>query len=292
MSDGQRSLEQFGRPGSYHGRPSLRLDNGHCWLDFLSEGGPRIVGFGLPNGENILAETPEVGWESAYGFYELVGGHRLWMAPEAPRCSSPDISGLSLAAAPAIEGWPSGVRLVGASDISIGLRREIEVRLGHDSGSVHLRHLIFNEGSEATELSPWPITQLKLGGIATAEMPAPTTAHAFKPNQLIALWPYASWNDERLTIGEGSVSVAAVPASRMKIGCLSSAGTVTYVRDGVAFTKDFEPLVDLPRPDLGCNLEIYTDDGAIELESLGPLVNLEPGASVIHDERWQIRRIE
>jgi hypothetical protein len=39
---------------------------------------------------------------------------------------------------------------------------------------------------------------------------------------------------------------------------------------------------------MGTNLQIYCDEGTIEIESLGPLVRLAPGESVAHDEHWEL----
>ena len=54
--------------------------------------GPRIVRLGLAGSDrNLLAETPDLGWETPHGRYELFGGHRLWFAPEDPdRVAVPD----------------------------------------------------------------------------------------------------------------------------------------------------------------------------------------------------------
>lgn len=287
-----------GVPGDYHGRPTRRLESAHCWVEVLAGGGPRIVGFGLRGEPNLLSETPQVSWDAGHGLFELLGGHRLWFAPETPECSVPDSTGLTLAAitaraiaadATAVAGL--GIRLVGAVEGPTGLRKTIEVRLDPGSAAVSLRHTFANEGSRIFELSPWPITQLRTGGVATVELPAPIVEHVVKPNQLLVLWPYAAWSDDRLEIGERSLTVTARPGRPFKVGCLSRTGEVGYLREGVLFTKRFDPAADAPHPDLGCNVEIYCDESSIELESLAPLVRLGPGESVSHDERWELRRV-
>jgi len=37
---------------------------------------------------------------------------------------------------------------------------------------------------------------------------------------------------------------------------------------------------------MGCNFEFFTMPGFLEMESLGPLVKLEPNAATEHLERW------
>jgi hypothetical protein len=281
-----------GIPSSYYGRATRRLETGHCWIEVLALGGPRIVGFGLAGGENILAETPEAAWDGGYGIYELLGGHRFWFAPESPECSFPDAAGLTLTALPGLEDGDVGARLVGAFEPSIGLRREMKIQLDANSASVLVRHVLRNEGQATLELSPWPITQLKLGGVARVELPEPNPAHTMKPSQMIALWPYSSWTDSRLAITERLLTVTATPAKPFKIGCRNGAGAISYERERLLFRKSFDPAVESEHADMGCNLEIYCDEGAIELESLGPLTRLVPGDSVTHDERWELSRVE
>jgi hypothetical protein len=270
-----------GVAGEMHGRPTRRLDNGHCWIEALSGGGPRIVGFGLSGGPNVLAETPDSKWDGGHGEYELVGGHRLWFAPESPDCSYPDSTGLT------VEAIPGGLRLVGAVQPPTGLRKSIEIVPVPGAAAVNLRHELRNEGDRTLEVAAWPITQLKLGGVASVDLPMPGLVHLVNPNQVLVLWPYSLWTDPRLSIGQ-RLTVTATPADPFKVGCLSWAGTVSYLRGGVRFLKTFEPAAESTHADFGCNVEIYADGTAIELETLGPLVKLEPGDTTVHDERWDL----
>jgi hypothetical protein len=279
-----------GTSGDFHGRPTRRLDNGHCWLEALAEAGPRIVRFGLAGGQSILAETPEIGWETAFGRFELIGGHRVWFAPERAECSIPDSAGLTLE--PLLDADPDlGLRLIGPVQDQIGLRKTIEVRLAPDGAAVDLHHILANVGDSTLELAVWPVTQLKLGGMARVELPAPASEHSFVPNRQVVLWPYSSWTDERLSLADAGISVEATPGPMVKLGCLSHSGRLTYEREGVLFSISFDPDPDARRPDLGCNVEIYCDQGSIELETLGPLVALGPGRSAVHDEHWELRPV-
>ncbi len=279
-----------GVPGDYHGRPTRRLENGYCWVDVLAAGGPRIVGFGLRGGANFLVETPEIGWDAGYGRYDLLGGHRLWFAPETALCSIPDSTGLILTAI--ADASRSGARLEGPVEGPTGLRRTIEVRLDPDSAAVSLHHVIANEGGRPIELAPWSITQLRLGGVAVVPMAPEAKEYKLQPNQVIALWPYAFWSDDRFHIGDRAVTVAGRPAAQFKVGCLDLAGAAGYLRDGLLFVKRFDPAPAAARADFGCNVEVYVDEAAIELESLGPLVRLGPGEATSHDERWELIEVD
>ena len=276
-----------GRSGDYYGRPTRRLETAHCWVEVLAQDGPRVVRFGLHGGENLFGETPTAGWDGGHGAYELLGGHRLWFAPESDDCSFPDTAGLTLSAIPGATG--PAVRLVGAVEAPTGLRKTVEVRLDPKMAAMSLRHVLTNEGSRTLEIAPWPVTQLRLGGVAIVPLPPGDEQPSKRPNQLVVLWPYTSGTDERLRIGDHRLTVSARPDRPMKVGCLSSTGTAGYLREGLLVVLRFDPARGSVHSDLGCNLEVYSDDRTIELESLGPLATLKSGDSVTHDERWEIR---
>jgi hypothetical protein len=291
MSGGPAISGSGGTPGAagdFHGRPTRRLENGHCWLEALVEAGPRIVRFGLAGQESILAETPNAVWDQGYGPFELFGGHRLWFAPETPECSIPESSGVTLETLP---DWPNGLALVGPVQSQVGLRKRVEIRLATDAARVDLRHVLQFQGDRSVELAPWPITQLKLGGTACIELPRAAETGSLRPNRLLALWEYSSWSDERLGVVDGLVTVRATAGPRLKIGGRSHAGVLSYERDGLRFTKTFQPRLDEPHADLGCNFEIYADEACVELETLGPLVCLSPGEATVHEERWDLCRV-
>jgi hypothetical protein len=67
---------------------------------------------------------------------------------------------------------------------------------------------------------------------------------------------------------------------------------MAYVRKEILFCKRFKPRPDLPHVDSSCTTEAYIQDRFVELETLGPKVNLFPGDSVIHSEVWEIYALE
>ncbi len=278
-----------GVPGEYFGRATRRLEGAHCWAEVLATGGPRVVRFGLAGGSNLFAETPTANWDAGFGTYELLGGHRLWFSPESDECSVPDSTGLTLSEMQSVTG--PAVMLVGAIEAPTGLRKTIEVRLDPDSAAMSLHHVLTNQGSRTFELAPWPVTQLRLGGTAVVPLPPATEEPSSRPNQLVAMWPYSSWSDERIEIAEHRLTVAARPGRPVKVGCLSSTGVAGYLLDGLLVVLKFDPARGSVHSDLGSNLEVYCDDRTIELESLGPLVTLAPGDAVAHDERWEILEV-
>ena len=268
--------------GDYHGRPTRRVANDHLWFDVLADAGPRIVRLGRSgNPENMLAETPDAGWETPLGRYDLHGGHRLWFAPEDPdRVAVPDGSGLRL------ECDELGVRLEGRVEPS-GLVRSIEVRFGADGDSLEVRHELCNAGRRGFELAPWAITQLPLGGRVLMPEPLPTDEHAVRPNRHLVLWPYSSREDDRFRPRDGFLVVEARSGHNLKLGYFNEAGWVGYVRGDTMLVRHFRPAVGRLHPDFGCNVETFVGDSFVELEVLGPLARLAPGESAVHSEVWE-----
>jgi hypothetical protein len=274
--------------GDFHGRPTLRLESRSLWLEVLAASGPRIVRLGLAGSPaNLLAETPDLGWETPNGRYDLLGGHRLWFAPEDPDAVAvPDTDGLAIAE------LPGGVRLSGRVEPGTGIVRSIEIALDAASASFTVRHELLNQGREPLELAPWSITQLPLGGQALLPQRRAAPGHRVSPNRNLVLWPYTTWDDGRIIVRDGLLVVRATPGDDLKLGCFTDLGWVAYARDGVALVRRFDPAIGERHPDLECNAETYCGSHFLELEVLGPLRTVMPGASTCLVERWEVRSLE
>jgi hypothetical protein len=269
----------------FHGYSTRQLSSKLVQLDCLETAGPRIVRLSYGGGGNLLAELPAVSLSTPHGDYRLLGGHRLWHAPEAmPRSYVPDGEGLSVTEV------PGGLILEGSTEKPTGIRKRIEVRLDPEVAKVRLTHTLINEGSWEVEMAPWAITMFRLGG--TAILPtraAGAPAAGLLPDRHLSLWPYTRLEDPRLRLNDGFVRVR--PTANMpplKIGTFDSSGWVAYWLDGILFRKSFAVFPGRPYPDYDCNAEIYCDDRFVELESLGPLSRLPAGGEVQHTETWEL----
>lgn len=273
--------------GDFHGLPTGWLENRWLRLEYLAAAGPRLVRL-VPAGrsENLLADPPQVSWETPFGRYHLYGGHRLWHAPEAPgRSSIPDSHGLQ------VERLPGGVHLAQPAEPASGIAKAITVRLNPDRPALTVTHRLENCGLWPVELAPWAITQVRIGGRAILPQTAgPLDAAGLLPNRALVLWPYTRWDDPRLHLQDGPLQVdAASPDQPFKVGLFNRQGWIGYQWQDIFFCKRFTPQPALPHTDLGCNTEIYTNGLFMELETLGPLARLEPGQAVAHQEEWEIR---
>lgn len=272
---------------------SLHLENGRYEVIVPLTFGIRIMHFSLCGQENILFEDREGAIrQEGEAFHALGsdgwllrGGHRLWASPEAyPRTYTPDDRPIEYVRT------ESGVRLIASVEPWTQCAKEIELIFRQDD--VVVIHRIANKGAWPIQLAPWAITVMAPGG--TAVVPQITRDTDLLPNRSISLWPYAAMNDERVTWGERHIEVNQVAHLKQafKFGMLQEEGKASYKRNGIVFEKHYEPIPDACYPDGGCSFELYTNEHILELESLGPLVTLEPEAVATHQEVWSLASIK
>lgn len=261
--------------------PFASIENEHLRLDYLTTTGPRIIGLYLHGLEgNLLAETPDVSWETRHGTYSLHGGHRLWTAPEDPFYTSPE-EGLY------VRPETDGVKLKSPVDAS-GLEKEITIRLV--GNCVHLTHYVTWHGENPVELAPWAITQLRLGGMAILPL---SKGEGLGPDRNLVFWPYSDIKDGRFQVQNDLILIQGHAANyAFKIGNHNTDGWIACALGNALFIKRFSIEETGIYPDLGCNVEAYVKDSCLELESLGPLRLLTKGESVTHEETWEIRTAE
>ena len=185
---------------------------------------------------------------------------------------------------------PEGVILETQTEPGTGIRKRIEIHLAADKPSATLTHTLINDGLWPVELSPWTITQFRLGGTVILPMPVGNADPAgLLHNRQFSLWPYARINDPRLKLDDRFIlfkADALLPP--FKIGTFNSSGWLAYWVDGLLFRKTFDVCAGLPHPDNNCNAEMYCGNQFVELESLAPLTRLNPGDSVNHIETWDV----
>ncbi|MGB3701351.1 MAG: hypothetical protein WA997_08775 [Anaerolineales bacterium] len=269
---------------NFQGLPTQVIDNGLIKLEFLTEAGPRIVRLSAFGKENLFADV-STSVLTEYGNFFFRGGHRLWQAPETmPDSYFPDNDGLS------VKELPDGVCLIGSNAKTIGITKIMEIHLPADKPVVIVKHLLKNDSITIKELAPWALTMFRLGG--TVILPQPNSAEKQKDllnNRILALWPYTHISDPRLVLRDDFILIhATLSPSPFKIGYFNPHRWMAYWINGILFCKTFEISSGTIFPDGGCNSESYCNDQFVELESLGPLVKLEPGEEVCLTEKWEL----
>ncbi|MEF8975618.1 MAG: hypothetical protein V5A21_05245 [Halapricum sp.] len=260
----------------------IRVSNGLVELVATTDVGPRIVDFRPVDGENVFFLDEDAAGKTGGEEWELYGGHRLWHSPEDDfRTYQPDNEAVD------VETTERGCRLVQPVEDETGIRKAIEVKMAPDEPTVAITHELTNEGVWSVELAPWAISVCEPGGTAVVPFPGGDPG-GLLPDRSLVFWPYTDPSDDRLSYVDDHVLVEQAEGPEMKVGTNALEGWAAYVNDGQAFVKTFDHDPDAIYPDRGSSVEVYTLDFMLELETLGPLVELEPGETASHTERWHL----
>ncbi|MBX6314280.1 MAG: hypothetical protein IRY99_15415, partial [Isosphaeraceae bacterium] len=115
------------------------------------------------------------------------------------------------------------------------------------------------------------------------------SAADFLPSFTLSVWAYTDFTDPRWHFGHQTITLRQNPQrGPTKLGISNTRGAVGYLNHGTLFIKRFGYDPTKPYPDNGCNFETFTNEDMLEVESLGPLVRLAPGAAVEHTEHWEL----
>lgn len=286
-----RSVLQVVRPQArarinYEGWPnSLWLSNGTIDVVATTDVGPRILYFGASGRPNVFWNNPATLGHIGGKNWEVYGGHRLWHGPEDPvRTYVPDNGRLISAT---VDG--SSIRLVQAPEPGTHIQKEITIQLAPGRATARVVHRLTNTGSQ-TELAPWAISVMQPGGVALLPFP-PAGSHEenLQAGRGLSLWAYTDMSDPRWQWGRDFVILrqdknATTP---QKVG-MQNATWAAYVVNGQAFVKHFVHDPAGTYPDRGANVEAFTNEHMLELETLGPMTVLQPGQSVEHTEIWEL----
>lgn len=273
------------KPVSYMNLPNcLSLSNGRVEVIVTTDIGPRVIAYRLVDGgRNVLAEMPgKVGAAE----WQPWGGHRLWLAPESRELSY----GLDNSPIRHEMKGPNTVVLDRGVEQETGIAKLMEVTLDTDSSKVTIVHRVTNRRDAPVDVAPWGITIVRTGG--TTILPnEPYVPHdqALQPVRPIAVWTYTNLADPRWTLGPKFIRLRTDATNKepQKIGIGNRQGWAAYSVDADLFIKRVAPFQDGKRyPDYGTTYQTYTSGSFMEVESLGELVTLQPGASTEHVETW------
>ena len=270
----------------YKGWNCLRLFNGKIELVVTLDVGPRVIRCAFLDGPNFFKEFENTLGVKGGEEWNIFGGHRLWHAPENnPRTYFPDNFPVQFEK---IEG---GAKFIQDVETTTGIQKEIEIRLSPDSAKAKVLHRLRNTNLWNVELAPWAPTVMDAGGTNIVPLP-PRGTHPedLLPTSSLIVWPFTDMSDARWTWGEKYVLLRqdAAPTNSQKIGVHASDGWTAYTNKNQMFLKTFEYSEGATYPDMGSVVEIFTNQEMIELESLGPVVSLEPNGIVEYEEKWHL----
>jgi hypothetical protein len=269
---------------------AYRLSNGVVEVIVLADVGPRIIFYGFCNGENQLHEVPQDAGLTLGRDFRLYGGHRLWVSPEVERTYYPDNHPV------AVSQHQSAVRFTARPEDSppgTNLQKELEIELAATGSLVRIKHRIRNHDAKSTTLAPWAPTMMRQGGRAILPLPPRVAMDKdhYQPVGVLGIWSFTDFADSRWILGTEFIQLKQLssPAGRFReqmSGVHNPAGWGAYFRDGSLFVKRAPFVTGSQYPDFGCNFEVFTNPEFLELETLGPVVELSPGSTVEHVETW------
>ncbi len=275
---------------AYKGWPNCyRIANGEVELIVTGDIGPRIMRYAFVGGANFFKEVPETLGKSGEPAWVARGGHRVWAAPEdAVRTYAPDNAPVRIH----IRG--ASLEATGPVEALTGLEKQITVNLSPQGTAVEVRHRIRNTGAHALDLAPWALTMMAPGGVAIHAFP-PRGKHpqVLAPTNPLVMSAYTNLADHRWRFTRKYLMLHQDPSNPdpQKLGSFNNHTWAAYWLGSGLFVKQFEaPGSPRDYPDLGCSFETFTNADFLELETLGPMQHLKPGASVEHIEHWTLNK--
>jgi hypothetical protein len=271
---------------SFGGWPNnLRIANAHAELIVTLDVGPRVISYRTTEGANVfktfdaqLGGTAEAEWQSR-------GGHRFWLAPEHPVLSYiPDNDAVEHHVVSSEE-----VEFIHSLGASLPIRKTLTVALDQDSTRVTATHRAENIGAKPLTVATWGLSVMAPGGLEIIPLP-PLGEHPrdLLPNRPMVLWPFTDMTDPRWHWGKRFITLRQGNAGPTKAGLAHKERWIAYHQGDSLFIKTIEFRDGATYPDFGCNFETFTNEEMLEVEALGPLVELAPGESTSHTEHWNL----
>lgn len=281
----EMNYENFGR--------CVRIDNGIIDCIVSIEIGPRILRFGFVGDKNILyndlkrkyqrptEETSTVSDKNTT--YYLYGGHRLQIR-QSPPFDLPDNS-------PVVYSVPAeGVTFTAPKLKKREVQISYEIIMGKEASDIMIVHSAKNCSKEVMLLGLSPATLLEGGGVAV--IPQNQQAQTGQPSKTLNLWPDTDVNDQRIFYGNRFLAVRQEPGNEkpLRIGTNNFPGWIAYAGNGFTLVKRFVANPQAAYPDSGSSGETCLAPDFIELSTLSPLYQVNPGETIKHVENLLLCR--
>jgi len=274
---------------------ALKLSNTHCELVMTLEVGPRVIHYSAPGGFNVMKQYASMMGGTDEPEWQIRGGHRFWLAPEdLTRTYYPDNAPVELTQHDDLR-----VTLTPPPETEYGVQKTMTLTLNPDDTKVSVTLTVANIGTAPTELAPWGPTVLAAGGVEIIPLPpkAPHPGHPknasspadYAPDQVLVFWPYFDFSDPRWTFGSRYIFLRQdVTRGPTKLGVAHHLPWVAYLNSNVLFVKKFNYRDGAVYPDRGTRYQTFSYQEMLEMETVGELVTLQPGASASLTEAWEL----
>ena len=278
------------------------LDNGRVYLG-VSPGVGRVVSFGPSSPADAASRTDLIWTADADAAdhatpgvavpdqrYINFGGDKLWVAPQ-----------VNWGRATGNDGWPpEGVidgeawQITQQSDTSLTLQSRpsphyhvVAVRrfeLADDRPAVHITNTIHRTRPNPFPVQAWTITQVRLPRQVVMDIADPRPLdQTHRP--LTADTPEKTDGDLQLIDGDAALVWSIGPQDDAKVGTFGNWIAAVYDHHTFLQRTTLDP--DAAYPDAS-NLQTYRGVGYVELETLGPAVQLAEGQTTRTVVEWQL----
>jgi hypothetical protein len=265
-----------------------RVTNGEVELIVTGDVGPRIIRYGFVGGQNVFKEFSDQIGKTGEEKFQLRGGDRVWKAPEDPIATwAPDNVPVE------IKETSNGLVARAPVEPLTNLQKEIEVSLAPSGTEVTVSHRITNHSLFTLEFAPWVLTMMARGGTEITGFPPrgrhPINLEATNP---LVMWAYTNLADKRLTFTKKYLALRqdANNSEAQKVGLFNKDTWAAYLINGEAFVKRATADPSKTYTDFGCSFETFTNNEFLEIETLGPITKVAPGATVEQVEHWSLHR--
>jgi hypothetical protein len=274
---------------AFQGWPNCyRIANGQVELIVTSDIGPRIMRYGFAGGQNFFYVQSDAAGKSGEPAWVARGGHRIWIGPEDVKYTyPPDNSPVKVEV--------KGSVLIATQPVEkeTGIEKQIEVRLDPSGTGVTVIHRLRNTSIMPSVFAPWALTMMAPGGRGvTGFPPRGTHPEVLAPSNPLVMFAFTDLSDPRWTFLNKYLILRMDPSNArpMKIGHFNPKTWGAYFLNGEMFLKQYDADPSKTYPDFGASYETFTNAQFLEIETLGPLGKVAPGATVEHTERWTLHR--
>ncbi|KAN0007039.1 hypothetical protein ACTFIU_005233 [Dictyostelium citrinum] len=265
----------------------------HFKLIITQDVGPRVLSLSYDDGQSIfgmkshnlstLSTPSNIGGEGNHSTkndqWNLFGGHRLWHAPECSgRTYYPDNQPIQ------IEIVNDGTMVVmrQATEHLTGIKKTIslEIKGVGRLSYIQVTHYLENKSIWPIQCAPWAISVMTKDTKAIIPL-SNDSVNGLVPKTSISLWNYTKLQDSRITLGNKYIMVQQQDKTlenigSNKIGSRVNSGWSASITNSTLFVKIIDTDTKDLHVDLGANVEVYTDNDILELETVGKLLTLEP----------------
>ena len=261
-----------------------KVKNGNLELIVPQAVGLRVSSLSFTGDHNIFYEESQFNGISGGDKWHNFGGHRLWHGPQlGDRPAEPDNTPIQA------EATQDCLVLIQPTEKIARIEKRMELRL--DGNKVVVDHFLTNRNVWETRLTVWAVTALAPGGIGLLPLSRRDTGNM--PNYALTFWPWTKPNDRRVHYEADYLHVHhdRNNHTRWKLGYGNDRGWMAYVLGDTLFICRF--LMDSAQQysDYGASCESFACADFFELESLSPLLHLEPGQTAFHRETWSLHHI-